>query len=190
VKYCVDKTVKPNTEWKKLHTEVVRGLCVLPLMLLKVTSGRQFWWTGHGVEWEKQEITSNSFGEEALERDWDSSVSISVSLVTRLLDNEELRVWVPAGARDCSLHRRIHAISRSYLSPSSVGTRSLSLCVKRLGSEAINTPEPGARDWNTLSCTSTNPYIIMAWCLIKLRNYIGMWLLRTPRLRLEELQHS
>jgi hypothetical protein len=151
---------------------------------------RQFWWTGHGVEWEKQEITTDTFGEEALGINFDSSINISVSLVTRLLDNQELRIWVPTGARDYSLHHRIHAISKNYPSPYSVCTRFLSLCVKRLGSEANNTPASGAKDRNALSCTSTDPYIIMAWCLIKHRNYIGVWLLRRPRLRLEELQCS
>jgi hypothetical protein len=60
-------------------------------MLLKVTS-RDSLVTGHGVEWEKQEITTNNFGKEALKINLDSSISISVSLVTRLLGNQELRV--------------------------------------------------------------------------------------------------
>jgi hypothetical protein len=62
----------------------------------------------------------------------DSSISISVSLVTRLLGNQELRVWVPAGARDYSLYHHIRAISGTYPSPHSVYMRFLSLCVVKL----------------------------------------------------------
>jgi hypothetical protein len=118
---------------------------------------RQFCWTGHGVEWEKQGITTNSFGEEALKINLDSSIS----LVTRLLDNQEFRIWVPAGARDYSLHHQIHAISRTCPSTYSVGTRFLTLCVKRLESEANNTPASGAKIgmlWAVLPLTLTSSW--------------------------------
>jgi hypothetical protein len=71
----------------------------------------------------------------------DSSVGIALSYG---LDDRGSRVPFPAEAGDFSLHHRVQNGSGAHLASYPMGTRTLSLGVKRPGREADHSPPPSS----------------------------------------------
>jgi hypothetical protein len=72
----------------------------------------------------------------------DSSISIALGYG---LDNQGSKVWFLAGAGNFSLHHHIQNSSGAHPASFPVGTRVLSLGIKRLGREADHSPPSSAK---------------------------------------------
>jgi hypothetical protein len=85
----------------------------------------------------------------------DSSVGIALGYG---LDDRDSKVRFPAGAGNFSLHHRVQNGSGSYPSSYPMGTRALSLGVKRPGCEADHSPPSSAevKEWVELYIHSPN----------------------------------
>jgi hypothetical protein len=71
----------------------------------------------------------------------DVNCSVSIALVYELEDRDS-RVRFPAGAGNLSLHLRVQNGSGAHTASYQIGTRALSLGVKRPGREADHSPPP------------------------------------------------
>jgi hypothetical protein len=79
----------------------------------------------------------------------------------------------PAGANKGFSCLRHHVQARSGAHPSCypMNTGALSPGIKRPGRETVHSPPSSAKINNAWSHTSTLPYSVMAWCLIKTLQY-------------------
>jgi hypothetical protein len=81
------------------------------------------------------------------------------------------RVRFPGGgAGNLSLHHRVQNDSMAHLASCPMGTRGLSLGIKRPVRETDHSPPSSAEVKNAWSYTSTPQYVLMTWCLVKHRN--------------------
>jgi hypothetical protein len=85
-------------------------------------------------------------------------------------------VRVPAEAGNFSLHHRVQTGSGARPTSYTMGTRGLSLGVKRAGREADHSHPCSAEVKNACSCTSTLQYAFMVWCSVKAQGQLYLYL--------------
>jgi hypothetical protein len=106
---------------------------------------------------------------------------ISVSIVLGYeLDDRGSRVRFPAGAANFSLHHRVQKVSGAHPASYPMGTRALSLGVKRPGREADRSPPYSAEAKNSWSYTSTPQYVLLALCSVKAQGQVYLYFLCLP----------
>jgi hypothetical protein len=98
----------------------------------------------------------------------DSSVGIALGYG---LDDRGSRVRFPAGAGNFSLHHRVQSGSGAHPASYPMGTRGSFPGGKAAGCEGDHSPPSSAEVKNAWSYTSTSPYVFIAWCLVKHRDF-------------------
>jgi hypothetical protein len=83
---------------------------------------------------------------------------------------------IPGRSRDFSLRQRVQIGSGAHpvSCKMSTGKGAVSSEVKQPGREADHSPSFSAEVKNVWSYTSTPPYVSMAWCLLKHRDYFTL----------------